>query len=1078
MARVRLYGGLNAQARRRAIDEAFLAEAASAVLLMPTRGAARARMEAFLRKGKVPGFWGRPVLTFEDFVTQLLEAERPGFRRLEPVEKRLLLEELLADVSERDEHAAPLDPANRGLVSHVERLAAQLKEAAVEPEDFRRRLAQRRHASPLDSALADVYAAYQEALITGELYDQQGLYWEAHAICERGRPAGLTTVRHVFLDGFDDFTPSEFRLLESLAPHLESMTFACAVSLSQPEDPENGELTERTLARLRQAFGPEIEDLGDGAPSAQSEFAARQIFDQSPGEHGLEALNAEAQGLEANLTMRVYPDPASEFEAVGRRVKQLIVDEGVAPHDIAIVAPRLRGAASAMERQLSEYGVPYRMMHRPPVTESSLGAFLLTLLACAQRWRREEVLDVLMAPWFQSGVEASELLEPAPVLARLAGVIGGRKDWAVGVERLERQRREGWDKDFPSLSDPDASIAALARAIESLDAILNSLPDESTLGGYCEAMEGLLDALPIDGALAALPEAKHRAAELEAYRAVTRLLGRVRLWLTARRRDPAMKLASFTAFLRHAFQSTPYARTPGQPTGVMVSDPEGIRQLRFSYVFYVGLTEDNVPRAEPANALFSEEDLQELAGGGLAFDTPAGRSGRERLMFRRVLESGAQVHLSWPAASGEGRAAMPSPYVEDLLLLFPRLKPAALNPALTLPPAAEAASWRELRNIAFGSRERAGLQAMFGDALSREKHGAAVEQSRYGLADFGPYDGVLTDNAIHAELGERFGPRYSFSAGQLEAYAECPFQFFMERVLELRPVETPEARFDARVRGAILHAVLHRFHAEYRGRNCADIPWDEGLARLMELADETFADYAGRSVPVSRGVQAVERRSIRNTLERYFRIQRNDEKNAPWKPAHFEVAFGHVRERSGDALQTSEPYRVQLDGAGAIQFAGIIDRVDLRNGHEARIVDYKNTIRALKRDVEAGVSLQLTLYMMALEDHLAPSYECHSAIFLEIGTNKNPLECLREGTRKIDPRELAHKRRQTALLSMDECVQGIRAGRFPPNPHAGAPCHFCANRRPCRFEPHRIQQKMTAQALDGDEAPSSGEEDV
>jgi len=984
-----------------------------------------------------------------------------------------LLEELLADVSEREEHAAPLDPANRGLVSHVERLAAQLKEAAVEPEDFRRRLAQRRHAGPLDSALADVYAAYQEALITGELYDQQGLYWEAHAMCERGRPAGLKTVRHVFLDGFDDFTPSEFRLLESLAPHLESMVFACAVSLRQARDAENGELTERTLARLRRTFDPEIEDLGDGVPKAQTAFAARHMFDQS-----LEAPNAAAEGLEANLSVRAYPDPASEFEAVGRAVKRLIVDEGVAPQHIAIVAPRLRGAASGMESQLSEYGIPYRMMHRPPLTESSLGAFLMTLLACAQRWRREEVLDVLMAPWFQSGEGERKALEPAPVLARLAGVIGGRKDWAVGVERLERQRREGWDKDFPSLSDPDAAIAALGRNIEALDAILNRLPDENTLGGYCEAMEGVLDALPIDGALAALPEAHHRAAELEAYRAVTRLLGRVRLWLAARRRDPAMNLASFTAFLRHAFQSTPHARTAAQPNGVMVSDPEGIRELRFSHVFYVGLTEDNVPRAEPANALFSEEDLQELAGGGLASDASGGRSSRERLMFQRVLETGAHVHLSWPAASGEGRAAMPSPYIEDLLALFPGLKPGSLNPALTLPPASEAASWRELSNIAFGSRERAGLQAMFADALSREKHGAEVEQARYSLEAFGPYDGVLTDGAIHAELAQRFGPTYSFSAGQLETYAECPFRFFMERVLDLRPVETPEARFDARVRGAILHAVLHRFHAEYQGQSCADIPWDAGLARLMELAGETFAEFAGRSLPVSRGVQAVERRSIRNALERYFRIQRNDEKNAPWKPAHFEVAFGHVRERSGDALQTSEPYRAQLEGVGEIQLAGIIDRVDLRNGDEARIVDYKNTIRALKRDVEAGVSLQLTLYMMALEDHLAPKYACHSAVFIEIGTNKNPLECLKEGNRKIDPRELAQKRRQTALLSMAECVQGIRSGRFPPNTHAGAPCHFCANRRPCRFENHRIQQKIAAQTLDGDATAPSGEEDV
>ena len=150
MARVHLHGGADAPSRAEALDRVFLDGQPAARLLLPTRAAARTRMERLVRGGLVPGFIGRPVLTFEDFAGRLVETAYPSHGRIGPLERRLLLEEILA--AQGAANPLRLTRENRGIVVHVERLITQLKQAAVEPGDFRKAVQRQRHKRLLDDA--------------------------------------------------------------------------------------------------------------------------------------------------------------------------------------------------------------------------------------------------------------------------------------------------------------------------------------------------------------------------------------------------------------------------------------------------------------------------------------------------------------------------------------------------------------------------------------------------------------------------------------------------------------------------------------------------------------------------------------------------------------------------------------------------------------------------------------------------------------------------------------------------------------------------------------------------------------
>lgn len=80
----------------------------------------------------------------------------------------------------------------------------------------------------------------------------------------------------------------------------------------------------------------------------------------------------------------------------------------------------------------------------------------------------------------------------------------------------------------------------------------------------------------------------------------------------------------------------------------------------------------------------------------------------------------------------------------------------------------------------------------------------------------------------------------SLSATRIETLIRDPYAIYAERILRLSPFE-PIARMpDARDRGTILHAILHRFVAER-----PDGPFDDAAKdRLLALGRDVFAGYA------------------------------------------------------------------------------------------------------------------------------------------------------------------------------------------------------------------------------------------
>lgn len=751
------------------------------------------------------------MLEFGRFVERLLEAEGVRPVVLSDIERRLALKRAV-DVVRATGALKALGRAaeTEGFLSHALRVIENLKQAAVEPDAFRERAAQRRHGSSLDLLLAAIYDAYQCVLRDGGFYDRIGLFWEAWLICRERRPAYLEGVSLLALDGFDDFTPSEMRLLAALREHVDEL----AVGLNYDDHPDRRDLFAiqgRAARMLAQQLDAAHAAFEPPDPATTSQFAAQYLLwrgaPQTP------------NGCRMNVSAAACSGAVQEAEYIARRIKALLLDEGVQAGDIVLAYRNLEQAAALVRPVFAECGIPIRIAHKPRLTESAACAFLLQFLEAIERWPREETAALLASPWLPPADETEgRLLSAAPVVARLSGILEGAGDWQYGLERLASLLAEGREitltRQARRLPDAVEAVAAVRQRFERLNQLAQAIPVQATACAFIEALELFIEGCGLDAAAATHPNEAVRTAESAALKELHNTLGMLHAWHEGQ--DTPLARRDFLALLRQGMRGEAYS-IPQPEEGVRCVDASGMRNLRAPYVFIAGLNEGEWPRAPRVNAIYSEEDARDFEAAGVPLDSRQAQGDRELALFlHAVAAAEKELFVSWQTAGPDGKERRRSPYLIDLLRLFGgQCVEQRITSEDAIAPALENLAMP--RDLAAAAVSRRWPLADWGaDIVSGLPTGIRMEQERRNNGPFGCFDGVL-DQTGAARVRERFSESHAYSVEQIETYLDCPFRFFVQRVLGIEEIEEPVAEFDARERGRIAHEALHAFHEAHRG---------------------------------------------------------------------------------------------------------------------------------------------------------------------------------------------------------------------------------------------------------------------
>jgi ATP-dependent helicase/nuclease subunit B len=736
-------------------------------------------------------------------------------------------------------------------------------------------------------------------------------------------------------------------------------------------------------------------------------------------------------------------DADDEVRCVVRRLTSTL--QHTPAHRIAVLYGAARPYARLLAEHLAAAGIRWNGAGVRPTVERTLARVLRNVLeAHANGWQRADVMGMLAGAPVRRPDGQRIPAARWERISRSAGVVAG-DDWDIRLKAYAGQERAAADRDD---IDPGRGTVhrADAEAADDLRLFVTGLRDRlhegeslctwPALAGWAQntfaALVGDLDCERW------VPQDEARAADAVA-RTLAGLSG-----LDAVEPAADLTLLALTLDLELSRDLPRHGRI-GE--GVLVAPLSGAVGLDADAVFVLGLAEDLVPGRQRADALLPQE-TRVLAGGQL----PLLRDRVDRV-HRHVLAAFAaapEVTASFPRGDlRRSTTRLPSRW------LLPTLRAIAGDDTV------DATTWGTVAGIAGSPSFAAGLAGADALASEQEWRTRAVSAARSrGTAVVAalPDDGVVAlgaamRNARRSDALTRFDGDLSghrlpdptdgtvLSPTALEFWSRCPHAYFVQRLLRVSPVESPEEllRISPIELGNLFHDSLDRF---FTGQDAAGAvpggatPWTPAQrAELRRIAVEVADDLAVRGATGHRLLWRRELTAVLARLDGFLDADQRLRAQTGRRQVRSELAFG---------MRGNPPVHVPLPDGRVLLLRGSADRVD-RVGDTITVVDYKTGnpkyFAGLGPDdpTLCGSKLQLPVYGYAARAALGAATADVSAEYWFLH---------KEAGKRV-PLALTPQVEAAFVQAVAVIADGIAGGLFPHRPADDdgfggyIPCGYC-----------------------------------
>jgi ATP-dependent helicase/nuclease subunit B len=574
------------------------------------------------------------------------------------------------------------------------------------------------------------------------------------------------------------------------------------------------------------------------------------------------------------------PAPYEEAEFAARRILKLL-KEGYALSDIAVVGGGERCAALA-RAAFERFGLPVFFDAGGDVLFHPLIAYAIHLARIAARaWRRDDVLGLLKTRVTALSREETDKLENY-VLAR--GIKNFAKEWEYGFNgdaglKAEMNRLRG------AVYDEIAPFAArFSKGRHKAEDMAAGL-----YGRLVAVAEPVINAKRES---AGVDEARGHA---RAWEAVVCLLDKTAELLG----DEAVCAEDFRGVLEAALEGVKAEGAPPALDMIIFGDIRRVVLPDIKALFVLGANDGLIPAPAEKKGAVTDEDrafIEAAAGVRLSASGSAAAFASWFELYVRLMAPSRRLFVLYSLTDGLGKKLYPSVLIQKTLQALPRCR--------------------------VNAPESEGEDAAHCGALIQ----AAPEEA--------PPPETL--KAAHGEKARA-------SVSRLEAFARCPFSYFMRYTLRAGEREVYElATADI---GTVFHAALESFA---RG-------FSPEMSRLE--IERLAADSADAALSAPN-------REIFESAARYrFFAERIKETAA-------RSALALADEVRGSGFRpylTETPVSLELPGLCVEGFADRVDLAEDGGGKLVRVVDYKSGASPFSfAEIYHGLKYQLLVYLKAL----------------------------------------------------------------------------------------------------------------
>lgn len=684
------------------------------------------------------------------------------------------------------------------------------------------------------------------------------------------------------------------------------------------------------------------------------------------------------------------------------------------------------------------------------------------------------------------------------------------RDIADNVENAEIVKLEdkGVEKKRrPSRDVHPAALAWTALVVQRFSALLQSVPREGKPTQLRTELMRLLDRLGFRDQIA--EPATHSTDEKQLPQVMLNfnaLEGLRRAFVAAIKSielvaggPGTVRLATFLQEVRRSLNAQSQIFGAPDRNGLRVLEATDVRGLRFRAVFIAGLIEGGFPLSASRDWIYPHEERDRLREYGLTLEdiSPNTLLKEEHYFYQCACRATERLYLTRPLMLGDDSETVASYYIDELRrAIAPRRLETEiirrdydgknLDDASTTTEMKVGLVRQQERHLHRGAKSSLLPQPRIMRLLTLARNDGflseaalrriEIERERSGL-HFGRYDGEITDPDLLHLIKLKFGSDFIHSASGLSVYGNCPYRFFAQRVLRLEPRGEAALDLQAIDAGKLLHDILRRFFERHRREPLHQLDRKKLQKELANIADDVFDEHERVVPPLNRQIWKIDREIRKILLDQVLLYELEVQETAEGQqvlPSYFEVAFGGMKSAAKDPDSKEEPLeltRKTFVGEETIKISGQIDRVDVAKDNTLIAYDYKLSTGSSRSDIISGRSLQLPIYLEALEKLILPDQPIAGGGYYVIRGGQDRRN---KGLYRASQLEYLNLRAKNSVFTDEEwqrireqvtaCVweflDGIRAGRFIVDPAERLKtCRFCDYPAVCRYHRDRIDRK-------------------
>jgi len=925
--------------------------------------------------------------------------------------------------------------------------------------------------------LSGVITAYEEA-IEGRYTDSEDyIAMYVSAI----KDSDLVRGRSVWVYGYDSITPKFADALMELAKTAESVSFIVNMS--------DFGLDERLVASLAQLGADNNIDVGFEYIPASYQVQKSETIKRmekslwkdvlSPAER---AENADF--IPEDLTVVCAANPYYEAESAAAYVWHLIRDLGYKMREIQIIANDEGAMQPVIRRVFAEYGLPVFADTSRDITDSAAVGFIVNLLEFLVHRRSSQYLFAFLKTGLTDYDDSD--IEDLENYARAYRIKGSSwdKPFRYGADDLGEDVFGRLESMRAGISDSVSKLSAVAKAktvTEFIKGFKKYLDDEWKLADkVAEAADGQ-DEEGLHDEAQRMTQSFTKAMDLLSQ--IDGIMG-----------DSAMDLAEFTDIYTAGLSDVEVGVIPPSVDGLSMGTMIRTRPRQMKAAVILGACEGVMPLSPQTEGLFSLDEKEYFKKQGFALGSldDIKMDEENAAMYRMMARPSDKIYISWAMTDAEGRDTSPSPVIDSLRMLFPRIDSDGLIRkdiiSMGRGESLHAGETDKINTAGDGMRH---LINRIKDANAPDEPDALTRAMLRWYADNrkDELDTMLRaaayDNVQHPlgrsaakELFCRKDGSLSLSASSIGNYIDCPFRYFIDR--GLRPKEERTFASDARSVGDIYHECLMAVARQIMKAD--EIPDDDSLEDMVTAAlDELSQSYMG-GLFISTGCEEYRMSRIREICASAAKAMAAQLAADSIVKASFEEPFGRHAEL--------EPLRISACD-GEVYVEGKIDRADIMDvGGESRvrIIDYKTGSDKLDLwKMRQGYKMQLMIYMISaasgdllpagmfyfnikdpiesandksekqvntlLGKDAADEFKLKGAFINEEGVLGAMPEKVLSSSKKAISREEYEELRSEVIARIEETAEGILGGKIGINPlrvDNKLACGFCSYKSVCR----------------------------